>query len=250
VTLNDNGCVASDNVLVRVVDEVTLSTAPDTTICLTDPVMLQAFGDGLRYEWTPSISMNDPFSKSPFVTPTANTIYTVTSRIGNCFKSDEIMVRTVPYPGANAGSDLFICYDDTTQLNATIAGSAFTWTPANTLIDAQTLNPLAHPRRSTSYVLTVTDNIGCPKPGRDTVFVGVRPPVRAFAGNDTSIVVGQPLQLKGSLNLTSSGFITGTARWFSVHRKPVAAGMAGSVVRIRVRDLMYGWYKAETLPGR
>jgi PKD repeat protein len=195
VTLNDNGCVATDNILVRVVDEVTLSTAPDTTICLTDPVMLRAFGDGLRYEWTPAVSMNDPQSRTPFVTPTTTTTYTVTSRIGNCFKTDELMVRTVPYPGANAGQDVFICYDDTTQLNATIAGSAFTWTPANSLIDAQSLNPLAYPRRSTAYVLTVTDNIGCPKPGRDTVFVGVRPPVRAFAGNDTSIVVGQPLQL-------------------------------------------------------
>jgi hypothetical protein len=30
------------------------------------------------------------------------------------------------------------------------------------------------------------------------VFVGVRPPVQAFAGNDTSIVVGQPLQLNAT----------------------------------------------------
>jgi gliding motility-associated-like protein len=46
--------------------------------------------------------------------------------------------------------------------------------------------------------VAVFDNKGCPKPGLDSVVVRVIPPVPAFAGNDTSIVLGQPLQLNAT----------------------------------------------------
>ena len=39
---------------------------------------------------------------------------------------------------------------------------------------------------------------GCPKPAFDTVIVNVRQEIIAFAGNDTAVVVGQPLQLNAS----------------------------------------------------
>ncbi len=198
VNLTDNGCVNSASVQVRVVDEVTLRAMADTTICLTDAVQLHASGDGLRYEWTPSADLSQPDIPIPIVIPQANTSYTVTAHIGGCSKSATVNVRTVPYPGANAGDDLVICYEDTAQLHAQISGAAFTWTPTSTLQGAQTLSPLAFPLRTTTYVLSVVDNIGCPKPGRDSVTVTVRPPVQAFAGNDTSIVIGQPLQLNAT----------------------------------------------------
>ena len=79
-----------------------------------------------------------------------------------------------------------------------MVASSFTWSPTNTLINSNTLTPLAFPLKTTQYILTVTDVLGCPKPVRDTVLVTVRPPIRAFAGNDTAVVVGQPLQLNGS----------------------------------------------------
>ena len=196
--LEDNGCVTRDSIRVRVVDEVTLRATADTTICLNDPVQLQAFGDGLRYEWTPSITLNDPFLPNPVATPTATTTYSVVSRIGKCSKSDEVTINTIPYPVSDAGDDITICYEDSVQLNATINGSSFKWSPTETLIASESLNPIAFPRTTTAYVLTVTDNKGCPKPGIDTVIVGVRPLVVAFAGNDTAIVVGQPLQLNAT----------------------------------------------------
>ncbi|HET9431965.1 MAG TPA: T9SS type B sorting domain-containing protein, partial [Chitinophagaceae bacterium] len=56
------------------------------------------------------------------------------------------------------------------------------------------LNPVATPPGTTSFVLSVLSNQGCPKPGRDTVLVTVLPKIAAFAGHDTSIIVGQPLQ--------------------------------------------------------
>jgi gliding motility-associated-like protein len=44
----------------------------------------------------------------------------------------------------------------------------------------------------------VYDTLGCPKPFRDTVRVFVLDQIFAFAGRDTAIVVGQPLQLNAS----------------------------------------------------
>jgi gliding motility-associated-like protein len=155
--------------------------------------------DGLKFLWSPAATLDDPTKKNPTAVPVdAVTNYTVTASIGKCNASDIMTVRTVPYPFVNAGPNVTICYDDTTQLNANMTASSFTWSPVNTLINANTLNPLAYPLTTTRYIITVTDVLGCPKPFRDTIIVSVRPKIKAFAGNDTAIVVGQPLQLNAT----------------------------------------------------
>jgi gliding motility-associated-like protein len=60
-----------------------------------------------------------------------------------------------------------------------------------------TLSPIAKPQTTTSYAITVTDTMGRPKPVGDTTIITVIP-VLAYAGNDTTIVAGQPLQLTAS----------------------------------------------------
>ena len=47
-------------------------------------------------------------------------------------------------------------------------------------------------------MLTAYDTKGCPKPGYDTVVVRPLPAIHAFAGNDTSIITTQPLQLNAT----------------------------------------------------
>jgi gliding motility-associated-like protein len=198
VTLDEFGCVNQDSVRVRVVDDVTLNAGPDTTICRTDAVILRPTGDGLQFTWTPAATLSNPNVKNPVARPTSTTTYTVTARIGKCDESDQVTITTIPYPGAQAGQDPTICFGDTVQLNGQIQGSSFNWSPPNFLLNSNTLTPLAFPRRTTSYVLTVFDTLGCPKPGRDTIVVIVQPQIFANAGRDTSVVVGQPLQLNGS----------------------------------------------------
>lgn len=198
VTLNENGCVNTDAVRVRVVDYVTLDAGPDSTICLTDPAQLHPSGDGLKFVWTPAATLNNANIRNPIATPTTTTTYRVLASIGKCNASDFVTIKTVPYPGSDAGSDTTICYDDTAMLRATMAGSSFNWTPTTTLSDPNSLEPFAFPLRTTTYVLRVYDNLGCPKPGVSDVIVTVKAKINAFAGNDTSIVVGQPLVLSGA----------------------------------------------------
>jgi len=199
VSLDDNGCVNRDSVRVRVVDFVTLRAMADTVICASDSVQLSAVTDGLRFSWTPPATLNNPTLLNPMALPIAvTTTYQVTATIGHCNATDNVTVKLVPYPGANAGTDTTICFDTRAQLHAGIAGSSFTWTPSSSLDNPNSLNPVASPRGTTQYILTVRDNIGCPKPSRDTITVTVLPKINAFAGKDTAVVIGQKLQLSAS----------------------------------------------------
>jgi gliding motility-associated-like protein len=198
VNLNDAGCINRDSVNVRVVNSVTLKAINDTTICQNDLIQLGATSDGLKFSWTPVANLDRPNAINPIATTTNTTTYNVTATIGGCTATDQVVVTTVPYPVANAGIDPTICYNTSTQLNANIVGTSFTWTPASYLNNPNTLNPVSSPPRTTQYILSAFDNLGCPKPGRDTVTVFVSPRVRAFAGRDTTVVVGQPLQFNGT----------------------------------------------------
>jgi gliding motility-associated-like protein len=198
VTLNDDGCVNSDSVTVRVVDRVSLSLGGDMKLCEGDTVHINTTSDGTRYLWTPSATVNDPTAKNVVAQPDGVTTYQVTAFISNCFATDDITVTPVPYPVANAGNDTLICFDTDAQLRASTDGSSIVWTPLVNLAGANTLNPVASPEYTTSYILYAFDTKGCDKPGTDTVTVNVHPEIVAFAGNDTAAVINQPLQMQAS----------------------------------------------------
>ena len=197
-TLDQSGCINTDSIRVRVVDKVTLYAGNDSTICLGDTAMLHPSGDGLYFNWTPAALLDNPKAKNPNVFPPSTTTFTVVASIGKCFATGSLNIRTVPYPLANAGPDTLICFNDTAQINATADGVRFVWLPVSYLDNPTVLNPRASPPFTTVYQLLVYDTLGCPKPGVSRITINVNPQIVAFAGNDTSIVVGQPLQLTGS----------------------------------------------------
>jgi gliding motility-associated-like protein len=195
VQLTEQGCINTDSVLVRVVRFVTLNARADTTICMTDSVRLYAQSDGLQYLWDPAATLNDPTLKDPMALPVATTtLYHVLARIGSCTANDFITVTAIPYPVANAGPDTIVCYNTPAYLHGSHNGVSFSWSPTSTLVNANTLNPVAHPPRSTEYILSVLADQGCPKAGFDTILVRVMPKIIPFAGRDTMVIVNQPLQ--------------------------------------------------------
>lgn len=199
-TIKDaGGCINSDSLTINVLDSIDVNANPDTTICRTDTLNLSAESSGLQYKWTPSNSLiSGSDIKNPIARPDTTTTYTVKANLGKCTAVDSIKVKVVPYPRAVAGMDVIICYGNGIQLSASITGNAFTWGSANSLSNSNTLTPVANPPVTTAYTLTVLDTLGCPKPGYDTVVVNVIPPVKAFAGNDTAVIAGQPLQLNAT----------------------------------------------------
>jgi gliding motility-associated-like protein len=198
VQLNDNGCINLDTVRVRVVNFVSLAAMPDTVICATDSIRLTGQSNGLHYTWTPVATIAQPTRLTTNALPVTNTTYHIRATIDHCIADDDVNVILVPYPFANAGPDTTICFNSAAQLHAIVVGSTFTWSPSNTLSNANSLNPVATPFGTTKYILTARDTLGCPKPKSDTVVVNVLPKINPFAGNDTAVVVGQPLQFNAT----------------------------------------------------
>jgi gliding motility-associated-like protein len=180
------------------VDHVNLHAMNDTTICSRDAITLRIVSDGLQYEWSSSSQLFTSSVKNPLVITPATTTYQVRATIGGCSAVDNITVNTIPYPLADAGPDTAICYHTAAPLQAVTNGSSWSWSPNPSLNNPNLLNPVANPIQTTDYIFTAFDTRGCPKPGIDTIRVTVLPLIVPGAGRDTSVVIGQSLQLNAS----------------------------------------------------
>ncbi len=198
VTVNNNGCTNTDSVMVNVLPFISVDAGLDTTICRTDSFRLRPISDALSYQWTANTGESVSPVKFPLVKPLSNTQYNVIANLGKCQAKDSVFVKVAAYPSAAAGPDATICFGSRIQLNGTITGAGFTWSNASTLLNENTLQPIAGPSRTTAYILTAFDTQGCSISKSDTIVVTVNQPIAAYAGRDTFAVVNQPLQLAAS----------------------------------------------------
>ena len=112
-------------------------------------------------------------------------------------------------------ADTTICYGSSALLNASITvGTSYTWTNTTSLVNQGSgtidrlpyyINATASPIDSTTYILSI-GNAGCPNVLLDTFQVNVYPQIIVNAGNDTSVVVGEPLQLHAVSSETADSF--------------------------------------------
>jgi len=221
VTINDRGCVTNDSVKVNVLDFISVDAGRDTTICLTDKLQLRPVTQGLSFRWSPASTLNDPTLKNPLATPSGKTTYRVIANLGKCQDTDTVTITTVPYPKSVAGIDTAICFGNSANLNAIAEGIRFQWTPTTGLSNPSSLITRAAPQQTTLYTLLAYDNKGCPKPGVSTVEVKVVPRVVLFAGRDTSLVFGQPIQFSASSNVVINTWSPATGLNDSTSLSPI-----------------------------
>jgi gliding motility-associated-like protein len=198
LTVSDKGCVDSASVKVNVLQFITVKFGLDTGICKTDTIALKPISDALSYRWRENNnanSLNDYFTKYPKATPLSTTKYFVTANLGYCQDSTSFTVHVSPYPIAQVSNDTAICLGSRLPLFANFTGAFYQWNNTATLLNANTLSPIAGPSKTTSYIFTALDTLYCPKKVSDTITVRVVQPVKIFAGKDTSVSLGQPLQL-------------------------------------------------------
>ena len=114
--------------------------------------------------------------------------------------------------------DTTICYGGAAPLLALITtGTEYRW-ETHDLFSARskdtipslpfTTSILATPLQTTEYVLAI-QNAGCPITVSDTFTVAVVPPIRVYPGDDTLVVVDQPLHFQA----TSSDVYKDTYQW-------------------------------------
>lgn len=114
--------------------------------------------------------------------------------------------------------DTTICYGGTAPLHGIITtGTEFTWSSPEGFTGGDkgkvpslpfTADVLASPKQTADYILTI-QNAGCPIPVSDTFSVTVVPPIKVNPGNDTLVVIGQPLQF----HATSSDVYKDEYQW-------------------------------------
>jgi len=81
------------------------------------------------------------------------------------------LINVYPSPTVDAGLDQTIYPGDTITLNGS-GGPPYLWTPAETLSDSDTANPLAFPSFTTTYILSVTNSFNCAASDEVVITIG------------------------------------------------------------------------------
>lgn len=227
VTVQDKGCIDSATVTVNVLPFITVSIGADTAICKTDSITLRPVSYALSYLWTESgagNTLSNSTTKYPKAAPQVTTTYYVTANLGHCQDTAHTTVYVSPYPTAAITADTGICFGKTIRLQASTAAAYYSWSPAGSVYPSTSLTPLASPQQTTTYYFTFRDTFYCPKPVTDSVTVTKVPPIRVNAGNDTFVVISQPLQLNATVNYTQVSWLWQPGSYLSntIINNPVA----------------------------
>lgn len=173
-----SGCTSAQSADVTFASDITLSTMPDTTICVGQSVQLATTSNGQTFSWVPQNGLDNARALEPVATPDATTQYIITATKGLCTQTDTIQVRVSPKLEVNVTPDALIEYNVPFQLNATspqirdYAGVTFLWTPADGLNDANIQSPIAVLQDNQSYTVDVTSELGCK--GSGTVNLSIK----------------------------------------------------------------------------
>lgn len=194
ILTKNNECFYSAIKITRIVvnPNPVIKVSP-VNICTGDTAVLIASGADI-FKWTPAATLNKDTGKIVKATPVTTTVYTVIGKtFAGCPDTTTVTVTVKPIV-ADAGPDVTICDGSSTQLKAT-GGTKYAWTPSTGLSDTSIFNPIANPKTTTVYVVTVTSG-SCID--TDTVKVTVIPPIdlkiagfapKCFNGTDGQAVV-------------------------------------------------------------
>jgi gliding motility-associated-like protein len=197
ITVKDaSGCIKqATEILTGVSNTISLIVTNPNPICEGDSVQLSIQSNANAFEWTPTASLTNANNINPVAFPNVTTKYYVKAIQGFCVKLDSLIVTVRPAPIPNAGPDETVCFKVGTELNGS-GGATYIWQPIRYLSNSNVADPLViNPELNTVYTLSVVDANGCKSLKSDTVKLTVTPKVRIFAGNDSLVALGLPVQL-------------------------------------------------------
>ncbi|MEM7104230.1 MAG: PKD domain-containing protein [Bacteroidota bacterium] len=192
----DFGCIVTDTIRINVIDIEELDAGRDTAVCVGDEVQLSAtgFGDIL---WSPTNTLDDPTSFTPFATPDESTVYHVSFTNDECVVNDSVLVE-VRTKAEIFADDASLCPGDTIQIFATGFAETYQWSPAIGLSGANLQEPLAFPSQSTEYM--VVGSIGSCEPDTANMLVTVFDDFEVETRGVTSFFPGQEVEVSASVD--------------------------------------------------
>ncbi len=211
ITDNVSGCVTSDQVTISTTGGVLSvnATANPATICAGESSMLSATASGgsgnYTYLWTtvPPSSWQATTAQVS-VNPTTNTTYKIVLNDGQNIVEDQVTVTVGAVTLANAGPDIIIPENTTTQLQGSVSGGSGSysvlWSPAAKLVNATVLQPQTLALMETQiFELTITDNAsGCQTEDEMTVIVSGAVLAANPTANPAFVCPGESSQLNAN----------------------------------------------------
>ncbi|MFK7968760.1 MAG: PKD domain-containing protein [Bacteroidia bacterium] len=184
------------------IDNMTLTVQPkpeamilndDAVICEGEQIILRGThtiggvppaNPNVIYDWQPSDEI-DGDNTNPLVIarPTKSTNFIMTTSIGACSTSDEVLISVTPGIEANIiVSDTVICSGETISLAAEggFGNPSYSWTPALDVVDPASIRTDATPSQTVTYRLTMTEG-ACTGEDEVSVVVNKTPTADYFA---------------------------------------------------------------------
>lgn len=215
IVTDPGSCNLSDTITkqILVLGNSTVSILPDLTICSTQNVQIglpSSTDTSFTYRWTPTNSLSSSTISNPIASPQQTTTYQLLVSNGVCI--DTFYQTVIIFSDALTlqGSDV-LCPGDTLRLSVVNSQPnqqlSYSWTPGNQIISGQnSATPTVSPTQNTTFVVVVTNQIGCRF--TDSIRINVvssLPLIDATATPDT-IFAGDTSQLTLNIQGTVNSF--------------------------------------------
>ncbi|MBP7478484.1 MAG: gliding motility-associated C-terminal domain-containing protein, partial [Chitinophagales bacterium] len=178
--IDANNCKVKDTVRVIVLDpSLDLIPFTDTFLCENDSIELRVLDQGIitKYFWTPGSFLSNRDIRSPLFFP-KDTTWFILNVQNYCYtKNDSVRLDVHLIPKLNLPDSDSICEGISYQINA-IGNGNWRWNSDPSLSSLFIPNPIARPKFTTKYYVTVTDQFNCKN--RDSILINVfySPPLR------------------------------------------------------------------------
>jgi len=186
-----NGCEGIDSITVFIDDPPILSLTNDTTVCMGNSVKLNVKG-AKTYRWEPDLFLNSSNIPNPISTPQRTITYYVYGSNNGCVALDSVTIVVSSSISITLPDTLKICEGTSATINAE-GGDKYVWSPSEGLNNSHISNPIATPKKTTKYYVTVHKG-ECVI--TDSIYIIVTPKPIIKASNDTSICQGTTVQLQ------------------------------------------------------
>ncbi len=181
VTVDLNGCTASDANVVTVNPLPTFDLGNDTTVCAGNSVTFNAAVPGASYLWSTGAT-------TPTLSASSTGNYSATVTLNGCSVTDDVDLTVAPNPTVDL-RDTTICAGQPLTLSAAFPGASYLWSTGAT---TATINAAA----GGNFSVTVDLN-GCTASDANVVTVN---PLPAFdLGNDTIVCPGQAVTFNATV---------------------------------------------------
>jgi len=168
------GCVKSDDIIVRVQYPFTMRNSPRDTLCKGSSVPLYASG-AYTYTWSPATGLSSATSSTPTASPLVTTNYQVIGTDDKKCFSDTAIVPIIVYdiPTVDAGPDQQINVGQTLDLIPAISADvkSVMWNPTGSIFRSSFPAISIKPRETTTYTVEVKNDGGCSARDNVTVYV-------------------------------------------------------------------------------